>query len=151
VIHAFRTVVSDSGPNVGCVITTSDFQSGAFTAADLTNLRLVTWREFQAEFESTWIENYLRPEVTKRLDALMSLTEPLVPLPFHELSETMKREYLELRDRHCELGFIAMEFSSYFALLGRPLPTLPIRGRKAVTANPSVSSQAVPVAACQSN
>lgn len=40
VIHAFRTVVSDSGANVGYVITSSGFQRGAFAAADLTNLRL---------------------------------------------------------------------------------------------------------------
>lgn len=129
VIHAFRTVVADGGANVGYVITSSAFQSGALTAADLTNLRLVTWHEFQTEFESTWIESYLRPEVTKRLDDFMTLTEPLFPNAFDELSEPEQQKFLELREKHCELGIIAMEFSSYVALLGRPLPTLPLRGR----------------------
>lgn len=67
VIHEFRTVVEDGGANVGYVITSSGFERGALAAADLTNLRLVTWPEFQDEFHGTWVENHLRPEVTKRL------------------------------------------------------------------------------------
>lgn len=45
VIHAFRSVVADGGANVGYVITSSAFQRGAFAAAELTSLRLVTWTE----------------------------------------------------------------------------------------------------------
>lgn len=52
VIHAFRTVVSEMGANAGYLVSSSGFQSGAMTAAELTNVRLVTWEEFQAEFAS---------------------------------------------------------------------------------------------------
>jgi restriction system protein len=129
VIHGFRTVVADGGANVGYVITSSDFQRGALTAADLTNLRLVTWAEFQTEFESTWIERYLRPEVTKRLDGFLELVEPLLPRAFDKLDESAKAKFLELRKKYSDLWAIAMLFTSYMASLGTPLPDLPLRDR----------------------
>jgi restriction system protein len=129
VIHAFRTTVADGGANVGYVITSSAFQRGAVSAADLTNLRLVTWQQFQAEFESTWIERHLRPEVTRRLDELMELVEPLVPNAFVRLSEPAKAKYLELRGKYYDLGAIAMLFTSYMAFLEPSLPELPLRDR----------------------
>ena len=129
VIHAFRTVVEDAGANVGYVVTSSGFQSGATAAAGLTNLRLVTWPEFQAEFEGTWIENHLRPEVTKRLDDLMVLVEPLLPRAFNELNEPAKAKYLELREQYLELGATAMMFTTYFKMIHPDVPDLPLRGR----------------------
>lgn len=100
-IQGFRTVVEDGGANDGYVITSSGFHSGALAAADLTNLRLVTWPELRAEFEGTWVENHLRSEVTKRLDDFMELVEPLLPRAFSELSEPVKAKFLELRERYC--------------------------------------------------
>lgn len=129
VIHGFRTVVEDGGANVGYVITSSGFQSGALAAADLTNLRLVTWPEFQAEFEGTWVESHLRPEVTKRLDDFMELVEPLLPRAFDELSEPAKARFLELRESYWELGAIAMMFTTYVKMIHPDLPDLPLRDR----------------------
>lgn len=129
VIHSFRTVVADGGANVGYVITSSNFQRGALAAADLTNLRLVTWPEFQAEFENTWIERYLRPEVTKRLDGFMELVEPLLPRAFDELSEPAKLKYLGLREKYFDLGATAMLFTTYFKMIHPDLPDLPLRDR----------------------
>lgn len=34
------------------------FQSGAYEASELTNLELVTWEEFQAKFEESWLEYF---------------------------------------------------------------------------------------------
>jgi restriction system protein len=36
VIHGFRTVVADSGANLGYIVSAAGFQSGALTAAELT-------------------------------------------------------------------------------------------------------------------
>lgn len=129
VVHGFRTVVQDGGANAGYIITSGGFQRGAFAAADLTNLRLVTWPEFQAEFEGLWIENHLRPEVTRRLDDLMELVEPLLPRAFKELSEPAKAKYLELRERYWELGAIAMMFTTHFKMIHHEVPDLPLRDR----------------------
>lgn len=133
VVHGFRTVIADGGATLGYIITSSAFQSGAVTAAELTNLRLVTWEDFQAEFEHTWFERYLRPEVSKRLNGLMTLVEPILPLAFHALSERAKAEYVELRERYSDLGSIAVLFSPY---LGR-FPELPLRDRFIPSSNAS--------------
>ena len=47
VVHGFRTVVQEIGANIGYIISMEGFQSGAVAAGDLTNLKLVTWQEFQ--------------------------------------------------------------------------------------------------------
>jgi restriction system protein len=129
VVHGFRTVVQDGGANVGYIITSSGFQRGAYAAADLTNLRLVTWPEFQAEFETLWIENYLRPEVTRRLDDLMELVEPLPPRGFKELTAPARARYVELRDKYWELGATAMLFTTYLKMIRPEVPNLPLQDR----------------------
>lgn len=45
-VHAFRTVVQDSGASLGLLISQAGFQSGAIEAANLSNVRLMTWNEF---------------------------------------------------------------------------------------------------------
>jgi len=129
VIHSFRSVVADGGANVGYIIASSTFQSGARSAADLTNIRLLTWHEFQAEFESSWIEHHLRPHLTERLDEFMTLLEPLEPRPFRDLSHSDQRAFIALRDEYAPLGILAMQFTTYVALLGGAVPKLPLRDR----------------------
>jgi hypothetical protein len=56
VVHSFRTVVSDYGAHVGFLISRSGFQSGAYEAAQNSNIRLVNWFEFQDIFLERWKE-----------------------------------------------------------------------------------------------
>jgi restriction system protein len=51
VIHGFRTVAADIGAHKGYIISMSGFQLGSFSAAELTNIELVTWQQFQEAFE----------------------------------------------------------------------------------------------------
>lgn len=128
VVHAFRTVVGDAGANLGYIVTSSGFQSGAFTAADMTNLRLVTWQQFQVEFEASWLEHHLVPKLAKDLDPLLTLTEPLLPGSFWELDEEQQSKFIAMRDRYVEFVVLILPFSPYFRLT-RSLPTLPLRAR----------------------
>src|SRR5437868_1284602 len=43
VVHAFRTVIADSGANTGYLISSAGFQSGALDAAEQSNVHLQTW------------------------------------------------------------------------------------------------------------
>jgi restriction system protein len=112
VIHAFRSVVADSGANVGYIISSAGFQSGAFTAADLTNLRLMTWGEFQEEFEATWIERYLRPLFDDKLADIIQYTAPLPPGFFLKLSEAKQDAFAALAIRHEAFGLLALSLAS---------------------------------------
>jgi hypothetical protein len=128
VIHSFRSVVADGGANVGYIVASSTFQSGARSAVDLTNIRLLTWHEFQEEFESSWIEHHLRPCLTERLDEFMTMVELLEPRPFQDLSRADRRAFITLRDAYMPLGLLAMRFTTYAGLLGNTVPNLPLRG-----------------------
>lgn len=131
VIHGFRTVVADSGSNVGYIISTAGFQSGAMTAAELTNLRLQTWPEFQTEFEQSWVEHCLLPTVAEELDPLLTYTEPLLPRAFETLSDEGKAAFIALKERYDPFGWIMMAFTPYVRVLHKePFEyRLPLRRR----------------------
>lgn len=127
VIHSFRTIVADGGANKGYIISLRGFQSGAITAAELTNIELVSWDQFQAAFEESWINNYFIPMVTERLDPLMTFTEPLYPNWVDLLPDDEKRAFFALVKEHLALGVLAMQFSSYSRILrAKELPPLPL-------------------------
>jgi len=53
-VHAFRTVVADNGAHVGLLISKVGFQSGAYRAAESSNIHLYTWNDFQEAYEVLW-------------------------------------------------------------------------------------------------
>jgi len=125
-IHGFRTVIADAGANLGYIISTSGFQSGALTAAELTNVRLVTWPEFQAEFEQSWITHHFRRSLDSRLDTLWRYTEPIPPYRLLDrLDENAQRAFVGLRETH--QPFWSALFTTFSPFLRMPIPNLPLR------------------------
>lgn len=60
VVHSFRTVIADAGAHLGYLISNSGFQSGAHTAAASSNVRLMTWEQFQLELYNRWFNAMLK-------------------------------------------------------------------------------------------
>jgi len=131
IIHGFRTVVADSGANVGYIVSSSGFQSGAFTAAELTNVMLLTWAEFQGEFEEAWLEHHMLPTVADRLDKLFTYTEPLVPRKFLEVDDRTVERLKALRDQYGPFAWLMMTFTPYLHAFSetKNIPALPLRKR----------------------
>jgi restriction system protein len=77
VVHGFRTVMGDVGANTGYVISKAGFQAGAYEAAANTNVRLLSWTEFQEVFVEQWYWTYLTQQTYEVLDPLCSYLEPL--------------------------------------------------------------------------
>lgn len=128
VIHAFRTVMADVGANLGLVIASEGFQSGANEAIAFTNVKLLTWYEFQEEFEQTWMKRYLYPTVTERCDAVLTYSEPLLPAWWKQMSDGDQQKYLGLKDRHDAFGWLMMSFTTYSRMLqDKPPAPLPLR------------------------
>ena len=126
VIHGFRTVIAGAGANLGYIISTARFQSGALRAAEMTNVRLVTWPEFQSEFEQSWITHHLQPTLNARTDTLWRYTEPIPPYRLlDQLDETAQRAFIEMREAH--QPFWAALFTMFSPFLRRPIPNLPLR------------------------
>jgi hypothetical protein len=127
VVHAFRSVVADAGANIGFVISSAGFQTGAFEAAENTNVRLVTWNEFQETFAARWIESYFKPTLKTECDRLVSYTEPLAaPRAAENLSAAGNRRFVELHDKWQSVAFFALHF--YLPISNREITSLPIRG-----------------------
>lgn len=127
VIHGFRTVIADIGANIGYLISMNGFQSGSFSAAELTNVELVTWEQFQDQFEETWYDEYFSPQIAEQLDPILTYAEPFVPQWFIDLPENEKENYLALKKKYDYFGWMIMSFTPY-ARMGRsePRPKLPI-------------------------
>jgi len=131
VIHSFRTVVSDIGAHVGYIISLNGFQSGSIKASELTNLKLLTWKEFQNEFEESWYDEYFAPTVAKNLNTLIRYNEPFyVPKWFVSLPEEEKNRFRALLDKYEEFGVLIEAFTPIFRMIyKRSLPTLPVAER----------------------
>jgi hypothetical protein len=130
VVHGFRTVVQETGANIGYIVSMEGFQSGAVSASDLTNLKLVTWQEFQDIFEESWFEEFFMKQINEKLDGLMTYAEPILPAWFERMSDEDKTKYYSLKEKYDLFGIIMQSLSPYSRLLRKePIPTLPLRAR----------------------
>jgi len=77
-VQQFRTVVQDGGAHVGLFVSSQGFQAGAFRVVENTNVRLMTWAEFQQLFEERWIRRYWVPAVQAVGSPIATATEPLI-------------------------------------------------------------------------
>ncbi|MCC7423769.1 MAG: restriction endonuclease [Planctomycetaceae bacterium] len=78
VVHSFRTVVADYGANSGLLISSAEFQKGAYEAASFSNVKLLTWDHFEQLWTARWIEHYLRPRLYEAHEVLSDYMEPLL-------------------------------------------------------------------------
>lgn len=127
VIHSFRTVLSDMGVNAGYIISLNGFQPGALKASEHTNLRLVTWQEFQEEFCDTWLNNYLSPVITQELEPFLDYVEPLPSEWMCNAPDYVKSTIQRLQFRYIVFGVIVMKFVTYTQLIRKDgFPKLPL-------------------------
>lgn len=111
VVHAFRSVVGDCGANWGAIVSCNGFQSGAYEAAQYSNVRLLTWREFLALFEKAWFDRYFCRIVAEASEPLIEYTEPLNSRIFRKadfLSWVQREEFKRLRAVHSSFAAICM-------------------------------------------
>lgn len=103
-IHAFKSVVADSGSMVGIFISKTGYQSGAYEAAYCTNVLLKDWDGFIKLIEKQWI--YLQTRKIKRLVFPLSVyTDPL-DVPLEKLSKDELEVYKNLTKECLEAYFL---------------------------------------------
>jgi restriction system protein len=134
-VHAFRTVVGDSGANTGLLISSTGFQSGAIKAAAYSNVRLLDWIEFQEMFVVRWFRSYFSPRLAEETDPLHEYTEPINSRIFKRadaLPEASREHFKALRDRHFPLA--VQNFAFHPVVIDNNLskavdgpPSLPLR------------------------
>jgi restriction system protein len=129
VVHSFRTVVAENGAHIGYIVGTGGFQSGSYAAADLTNISLVDWGEFQESLEERWLEHHFRPLIGATIDPLLTYTEPIVPRKFTEVDDAAVRRLKQLRDRYVEFAWLMVIFTPFGTYISPDRPELPLRQR----------------------
>lgn len=103
IIHGFRTVVNDLGANISIIITTSDFQSGSVESADMTNIKLLNWQDFQNEFFESWYSKFFYTTMTVSHSVRQDYN--LVDW-FDDLNKEDKNKYYSVKDTLNELSHI---------------------------------------------
>lgn len=93
-VHAFRTVVNDSGSMVGIMIAKSGFQSGAYEAAYCSNVLLKNWEGFIELIGKKWLKE--RTKTVKRNVSPISVYSDFLDVPIEKLPCEKRRMYDEL-------------------------------------------------------
>jgi restriction system protein len=117
VIDSLLTVVQGYGANWGFVISVAGFQSGCDDAAFRTNIKLLTWDEFQELFVDQWISNYLGPTIVKEAHALAEYVEPLqvnshISRKADALSKKERQTFLCLQHKYEALAALSIPFAT---------------------------------------
>lgn len=126
VVQGFRTLIYDLGFDIGYIISTKGFQKGALNAINNTNIKLITWEDFQNIFQRTWIEKYFIPVLTAKLDQLFEFTEIFLPDWFSKLSNQNKKKFFLLRNKYLDFSVLCFSMSTYANNFSEP-PKLPLK------------------------
>lgn len=124
IVHAFRTVVGDSGANWGAIVSLRGFQAGAHDAARYSNVRLLTWVEFQALFAPRWFERHFLLAVAEACDPLLEYTEPInsrIARKAGRLDAERHQTFLALRRKYESLTSVCVLLCAH-AVLGESAP-----------------------------
>ena len=87
------------------------FQSGAFKAAQNSNVLLLDWQGFQELFVDRWYHQYALPKIRKEADPLVEYTEPINSRIFKKaeaLNQERYAKFRSLREEYRSLAFFAL-------------------------------------------
>lgn len=135
VVHGFRTVVGDSGANTGLLVSSAGFQSGAIEAAAYSNVRLLSWDDFQQMFAFRWFTSFMSPTIADATRALHEYTEPInsrVSRKADALPEERRAAFVALQNRYIPImvtnsAFHPVVVDNNLYSIKAHLPTLPLR------------------------
>ena len=105
-MHAFRTVLADYGANRGYLISTAGFQSGAWQAAQSSNVALVSWEELQRQFFDRWL-NVMGNRLAEKADRVFPYLVALIADSkgrYQHWTDERKAEYADLDFKYGMFG-----------------------------------------------
>jgi uncharacterized membrane protein len=77
VVHAFTTLMHETGGNIGYIISKHGLQTGAKEYAKSTNITGITYEEFQRKYFSVWYQKHFVTKIGDTVDALSQYVEPI--------------------------------------------------------------------------
>lgn len=109
-VLAFRSVVQDVGSPFGILLSKSGFQSGAIEAAMKSNVMLLTFDEFITRIADRWLESKF--DKLSKKSAILSIYSDPLDIPYDEIKETMKSEYIETTSKFLPVYLTARSIST---------------------------------------
>lgn len=76
-IHSFTTVMNETGANIGYIIAKSGFQKGAYDYIENTNIRILSFEEFQIKYSNKWGTVYCSDIIERASDSLVQYCSPI--------------------------------------------------------------------------
>lgn len=107
VVHAFTTVMGETGANIGFIVSLRGLQSGALRYTEHTNIHGLTYLELQQRYLSVWWSRYFCPAVGAAADDLLQYVEPINSLRSRRLdalSTDAQRRYEVLAEKYGAFG-----------------------------------------------
>lgn len=77
VVHSFMTIMSETGANLGYIISKNGFQSGALDYTKNTNIICITYKELQEKYLDVWFERFFCKTIGIEAYYLHKYTDPL--------------------------------------------------------------------------
>ena len=103
VVHAFTTVLQETGGHIGMLISKEGFQEGALKYIKHTNIVALTFAEFQERYFKLWYTKNFCTQLTASVDTLLQYVEPINSRRSRyltELDSTKIEQYSVLRERY---------------------------------------------------
>ncbi|MGE4589041.1 MAG: restriction endonuclease [Acidaminococcaceae bacterium] len=117
VVHAFRAQLDDIGANLGLLISKNGFQPGAVDAARFTNIKLLSWKEFEALYQPLWYKKYFLLRVDEICDAFIEYNEPINSRIFKKadaLAIDRRQRFIDLRGKHIAMCTLCSSLSATY-------------------------------------
>ena len=77
VVYAFSTVMQEVDANIGYIISKKGFQKGAKQYINFTNIKGLTYVEFQKQYFPIWFAKFFISKLNKFSDVLSQYVEPI--------------------------------------------------------------------------
>lgn len=117
VVHSFRTVVADAGAHHGLLVSKKGFQKGSYAAAQQTNIKLLTWEEFQEMFEDRWYWSHMIHSLKEERKPLTPYVElinsGIVRLVHNKLTPDQRTVYKDLRKEYEDIESLAFSLEDF--------------------------------------
>lgn len=119
IVHAFRTVVSDFGANTGYIISKKGFQRGAYDAAMNSNIKLMTFGQFQESFKIRYLSVIVHrlQNVGYPLRRYSDWQESFFDKEIKKLSQSQKVLHSELCLKYDDISLSTVHIMNYKNIL----------------------------------
>ncbi len=109
-VAGFRSVIEDYGANCGYIISKKGFQKGAYETSKFTNIKILSWDEFQNEFFPAWYKHTFKSTISE----IIKTDYDYLEIHGDDIEDNRKKEFHELCNKYYVLHEVEHVFTALF-------------------------------------